>query len=366
MSGTLQLQAAINSIREKYIISYPGEKHYFDVKKHWDSIAKPLDGLGRFEEMVAAIGWAQGTDDVAVGERAVIIMCADNGVVSQGVSQSGQEVTAAVAASIGRNESSVCRMAAFAGARVVPVDIGIASNEKIDGVIDAKIRTGTRDFTIEPAMTVPETLRAIQVGVEIVEKCAKSGIRLIATGEMGIGNTTTSSAVAAALLGQPADSVVGRGAGLSDSALWKKRKVVKESIDKYDLYSADAFRILQTVGGLDIAGLTGVFIGGAVYHIPIIIDGLISAAAALTAEYLIPGVRRFMLASHIGKEPAMAKLLERLELKPVICADMALGEGTGAVMLFPLLDMAMSVYAAKTQFSRLGIEPYTRFDGEMQ
>ena len=177
---------------------------------------------------------------------------------------------------------------------------------------------------------------------------------------MGIGNTTTSSAVTAALLHRLASETAGRGAGLNDKGLSRKKQVIQEAIDRYDLYKADAFTVLQTVGGFDIAGLTGVFIGGAMYHVPIVLDGLISGAAALLAKRIIPGTEHFMIASHLGKEPAAKAILKEIGIKPVIHGDLALGEGTGAVMVFSLLDLAMSVYKGRTDFSRLEMAPYER------
>ena len=183
----------------------------------------------------------------------------------------------------------------------------------------------------------------------------------IATGEMGIGNTTTSSAVAAALLGCESALVVGRGAGLSDRGLARKREVVDLAIEKYDLYHQDAFTILMTVGGFDIAGLVGMCIGGAICHIPIVLDGVISMVAALVAERMIPGVRDYVIASHKGREPAVERLAKELHLHPVIDADLALGEGTGAVMMLSLLDTALCIYREETTFADISIAQYERF-----
>jgi len=281
--------------------------------------------------------------------------------VEEGISQSGKEVTLAVAKSMAQKQSSVCKMAQALGAVTIPVDIGIDSREVTDGVRNKKIRCGTRNFRKEPAMTQEEVVKAIAVGMELAAECKDAGYQMIATGEMGIGNTTTSSAVVAALLGCEADLVTGRGAGLNDEGLRKKREVIQESIEKYDLRHKSAFEILRTVGGLDIAGLAGVCIGGAVCRIPVVLDGFISMAAALTAERLFPGVKEYLIPSHKGKEPAVVLLMKALEMNPVIDADMALGEGTGAVMMFALLDMAMSVYREKTGFSDIEVEQYERY-----
>jgi len=339
----------------------PSETVRKRVRENWDNVAKPLDGMGRFEVLTAQIGAILGTEKPDISRKAVIIMCADNGIVEEGVSQSGQEVTLAVAREMADGISSVGKMAAVIGADTIPVDIGICLGEKIPGVLDRKICRGTGNFLKEPAMTEEEAVRAVFTGVELVSDCKKEGYSLLATGEMGIGNTTTSSAVAAALLQCDAAEVTGRGAGLSDDGLLRKQQVIREAMEKYRLAGAEALDVLKTVGGLDIAGLAGVCMGGALFHIPIVLDGVISMAAALLAERILPGTRAFLLPSHKGKEPAAEMLLKELGLEPVIDAGMALGEGTGAVMMFSLLDMAFSVYQGGTTFSDIRIEQYTRF-----
>ena len=342
-------------------VQKPDEKIYQKIRSNWDAVAKPLDGMGKFETMTARIGAILSDERIDISKKAVIIMCADNGIVAEGISQSGQEVTLAVARSMADMKSSVGRMAVAAKADTIPVDIGINSDEKIAGVLDCKIAKGTRNFAIEPAMTEEETIKAVATGIELVKSHASTGYRLIATGEMGIGNTTTSSAIAAALLKCPAENVTGKGAGLDDSGLKRKINVIENAIDKYNLYEKAALEVLMTVGGLDIAGLTGVCIGGAVYHIPIVLDGVISMVAALVAERIVPGTIDYMIASHRGKEPAVDLLCKELGLSPVIDASLALGEGTGAVMLFPLLDMALSIYENSNTFSDISIEKYERF-----
>lgn len=347
-------------------INPPDERIRQRVRDNWDAVAKPLDGLGRFEELTAQIGAITGDETIEISRRAVLILCADNGIVEEKISQSGQEVTAAVARAMGEGRSSVGRMSAGFGVDTIPVDIGINAPEKIPQVLDRRIRPGTRNFRKEPAMTGEETQAAIRTGIELVRECKAKGYRILATGEMGIGNTTTSSAVAASLLGCSAELVTGRGAGLDDQSLERKRQVIAEAIGRYGLYKADPFTVLQSVGGLDIAGLAGVCIGGALFHVPVVLDGVISLCAALTAERLVPGCRAYLLASHRGKEPAADLLLRELSLSPVIDAQLALGEGTGAVMLFPLLDMAVSVYRSGTTFERMQVEQYRRLSQETE
>lgn len=341
-------------------IAAPSEAIRKKVRQNWDRVAKPLDSMGEFEKIIADIGAVQGTDQVDLRRKAVIIMCADNGIVEEGISQSSQEVTAAVAASMAAGRSSVGKMAAVIGADTIPIDIGISRDLEAAGLLSKKIRNGTRNFLKEPAMTEEETIRAIGVGMDSVYECKRAGYGILAVGEMGIGNTTTSSAVSAVLLGCEAAEVAGRGAGLGNDGLRRKQEVITEAIRRYGLRKADALRVLQTVGGLDIAGLTGVCIGGALYRMPVVLDGVISLTAALLAERIKPGVRQYMIASHWGKEPAMKKLYQELKLEPVIGGRLALGEGTGAVMLLSLLDMAWSVYRDSATFSDIQIMQYRR------
>ena len=346
---------------EKLTVKAPDKEIRKNVLSNFDHVAKPIDGLGRFEALTAQIGAIQGTEIIDISKKAVIIMCADNGIAREGISQSGQEVTLAVVRSMANKKSSVGKMAEIVGVDTIPVDIGVNHKDSIPGVLDRKISLGTRNFRNEPAMTEEEAIKAIFTGIEMVFDCKEKGYKILATGEMGIGNTTTSSAVTVALLGCEVAEVTGRGAGLSDEKLVHKQRIISEAIDKYELKEADALQILETVGGFDIAGLTGVCIGGALYHVPIVLDGVISMVAALLAERIVPGTKEYLIPSHKGKEPAAERLAKELGVEPVIDGNMALGEGTGAVMMFSLLDIALSVYEDRTTFSDIKIEQYERF-----
>ncbi len=349
-------------------IEKPSERIRAQAKDIWNHVAKPIDSLGLFEELICRIAAVQNRTDIQIDQKALIIMCADNGVVFEGVSQCGQEVTEQVAALMGKRKSSVGKLSAHYPVEIFTYDVGMNCSRVPEGVIDRKVCRGTQDFVKGPAMTDEQCLEAIRVGIEAVEACAEKGMGLIATGEMGIGNTTTSTALACAILGMLPRECTGRGAGLTDEGLGKKIRVIEEGLSlhlgeqmgKGLTAAGDVFEALRRLGGADIAGLCGVFIGGAMYRIPIVIDGLISAVAALAADRLVPGCRDYMIASHRGKEKAMARLLEELSLSAVIRADMALGEGTGAVMLFPLLDMARCLYADGTSFQSASIKQYER------
>ena len=353
-------------------IERPDESAKKLAKEKWDALAKPIDGMGTFEDIICKIAGIRGKADFNLKNKALIIMCADNGIVREGVSQTGKEVTFEVASLMGEGKSSVGIMLKDYPAEVITIDIGIDHDETPTGVINKKVRRGTGDFLYEPAMSPEETLKAICVGIDVVNECREKGISILATGEMGIGNTTTSSALMSVLTGLDVSECTGRGAGLSDEGLNHKIEVIEKGI-KFHFgennknvitRKEDVFDALSKLGGLDIAGLCGVFIGGALYKIPVVIDGFISMVSAYIAEKLVPGCRDYMIASHLGREKGMSILNAELGLVPVINGNMALGEGTGAVMLFPLLDMAMSLYKSGTSFEDTPIEKYERFDNK--
>ena len=222
--------------------------------------------------------------------------------------------------------------------------------------------SGTKDMLLEPAMTREQAAQAVLTGIHMVEKLAGQGYDLLATGEMGIGNTTTSSAVAAVLLERDAAEVTGRGAGLSSEGLNRKIDVIRRSIELHQPDNEDVLDVLSKVGGLDIAGLAGVFLGGALYHVPVIIDGFISSVAALCAAKLCPAAADYMMPSHKSGEPAGGMVLEALKLSPYIECNMSLGEGSGAVAAIPLLEMGLAVYREMGTFDEIHIEQYEEFE----
>lgn len=320
------------------------------AQKRWLSLAKPLFGLGLLEDAVTKIAGIKGSEIFSLDKKGVVLMCGDNGVVCEGVSQTDQEVTAIVVGNFADHTSTVCIMADKAGADIIPVDIGIAVD--VPRVTDKryKIAYGTENIAQGAAMTRQQAVAAIEAGIAKTLELKRQGYDILATGEMGIGNTTTSSAVASVLLNMPAEAVTGRGAGLSSQGLAKKINVVKRAIQINKPDKNDPLDVLSKLGGYDIAGLTGVFIGGALCGIPVLIDGFISGVSAMLAAQLCPTARGYMLATHVSKEPAGMAVLDALGLKPVITANMSLGEGTGAVAFFPLLDMACSVYTRLNTF----------------
>ena len=325
------------------------------AKERWDCIAKPLGSLGLLEDAIIKIAMIRRTENVRLEKRSVIVMCADNGVVCEGVSQSDSSVTTLCADEIAAGRSNVNVIARTVNADVTAVDIGTAGNTS---ALDRKISAGTKNIAFGAAMTRNEAERAVMTGVEFVREAKANGTDIIVTGEMGIGNTTTAAATASVLTGLPASAVTGRGAGLDDERLAHKIEVIERAVSINRPDKNDALDVLSKVGGFDIAGMAGLFIGGAECGIPVVIDGAVSAAAALTAERLVPGCRDYMLASHVSAEPVGKLLLDALGLKPLITAEMRLGEGTGGLMLLPLLDCALSVYNSAHRFDEINLERY--------
>ena len=342
-------------------IQQPDKKAMETARLRWAHVAKPLNSLGVLEDDIVKIAGIRENSLVTLKKRGLLILCADNGIVEEGVTQTGMEVTAVVAENMTRGNSSVCIMAKRAGVDVFPVDMGVARDLESGStypLINRKIAYGTKNFSKTNAMTRNEAVQAIITGIQLMGELSEKGYDLAATGEMGIGNTTTSSAVAALLLKQDPTGLTGRGAGLNDAGLIKKRKVIQEAVARYSPDCQDEIDILSAVGGFDLAGMTGIFLGGAIYRIPVLLDGFISAVAALLAERIYPGCRDFMIASHVSAEPAGRILLEELKLSPLIQAGMCLGEGTGAIAAVPLLQMAADVYSTMSSFEDIEIEAY--------
>lgn len=330
-------------------------------RQHWDGIAKPLNGLGTLEELLIKVAGIQQNPDIRLGRKGVVVFCSDNGIVQEGVTQTDSSVTAVVTENFARGTASVNRIAAVAGADVIPVDVGVAGELHEAGIRNCKIDYGTRNFRLEPAMTVEQALAAIHTGIRLAGELKNCGYDLLATGEMGIGNTTTSSAIASVLLNCPVEQVTGRGAGLSNVGLKKKIMVIKEGIALHQPEPQKPIELLAALGGFDIGALTGLLLGGAIYRIPVVLDGMISIVAAMLAKQLCELAPMYMLASHLGREPVCCRGLEMLKLEPVIHGQLALGEGTGAAMLFPLLDMAEAVYRENNTFAENQLAAYERF-----
>ncbi len=330
------------------------------AKQHWDGLGKPLGSLGRLEKALIRIAGIQRTGDVHIDRKALVIMCADNGVVEEGVTQCGQEVTATVAENFLDEKSCVAIMCRRAGTKICPVDIGMAVDTP--RVEKRKIAYGTKNMAKEPAMTREQAVAAIEVGIAKAEELHAQGYEMLATGEMGIGNTTTSSAMTAVYLGLDVETVTGRGAGLSSHGLQRKIHAIKQAIAVNQPDPEDPLDVLAKVGGLDIAGMCGLFLGGAAQQMPVVMDGFISQVAALTAVRLVPECADYILASHVSEEPGANILLKALEKDAFLTCGMRLGEGSGAVALFPILDFASDIYHKMSTFVQADIVEYQPLD----
>ena len=335
------------------------EKAMRRAQERWDAVAKPLGSLGQMERMITRIAGIQGTEDVSLSPRCALVFCGDHGVVREGVAQSDSSVTARVARSIAEGTANVNLMAGAAGADVFAVDAGMAEDIDDPRMITVKQAHGTQNMAKGPAMSREQAERAVESGIALVGEMKARGYRMIAVGEMGIGNTTAASAAACALLGLPPEEMTGRGAGLDDAGLARKVSVIRRALAVNRPDGADALDVLSKVGGYELAAMTGAFLGGAVHRVPVVMDGVISCVSALAAVRLCPEAGDFLLPSHMSREPVARAVAQALGVQPVLHADMALGEGTGAVMLFPLLDMALRVYAGSHTFRALGMEAYT-------
>lgn len=324
------------------------------ARRHWDTVAKPLGSLGLLEDAVVKLAGLTG-GDLDISKRAVLVLCADNGVLAEGVAMTPGAVTAVMAGFIAAGRSSVCAMARVAKADVIAVDMGMATRVDAPGLLNRRLGDGTANMAKGPAMSRAQAEQGIQTGIDLVRDCKEKGYKLLLTGEMGIGNTTTSSAVASVLLGRAPAEMTGRGVGLSDAGLEAKVGAITRAIEANRPAAADALDVLAKVGGFDIAAMCGVFIGGGLYRVPVVVDGFISGVSALVASRLCPACAAAMLPSHLSKEPAAGYVLEGLGLRPVICADMRLGEGTGAVASLPLLDMALAVYNDVMTYADIGM-----------
>ena len=346
-----ELRAYIEAIR-------PADEAAMDAaRRRQAQLAKPPGSLGQLEELSIRLAGVTGQVCPAMDKCRVAVFAADNGVVAEGVSCTPPSVTLQQAVNMTRRKTGMSAMAAAFGDDVAVVDVGIDGDVPPVGILDRKVRRGTGNIVREDAMTRRQVLEAMAAGMEQAALARADGVTALGIGEMGIGNTTTSSAVASVMLGCDPAELTGRGAGLSDEGLERKIGAIRRGIKANRPDRDDPLGVVSALGGFDIAGMAGIFLGGALHRVPIVIDGLISAVSALIAAKLCPVCRCCMIPSHASSEPADALVFEELGLKPLIYAGMHLGEGTGAVFLVPLLDMALAVYNG-LGFDDIGLEPY--------
>ena len=318
------------------------------AKAHWDNRTHPTGSLGDLEAMTVRLAGIQGRTFPDVDKKAVIVFCADNGVVAEDVSSSPQVFTQMLANAMARGETGVAALSAWADTELVIVDIGMNEDmEREPTILNASLRPGTGNIAVEPAMTREEALRALERGANVARDVIARGARMVGTGELGIGNTTTSAALLYALTGESAEACVGYGAGITEAQLAKKVAVVKKAVKRAG--DGDVIHKIAQVGGLDLAGLVGVFLACAEAKVAAVVDGFVTGAAALAAIELAPFVKDYVFLSHKSAERASALLNRHLGLTPPMDLAMRLGEGSGCPLFFQLMEGAL--YAMKNMGS---------------
>lgn len=319
-------------------------------------LTKPHGSLGRLEELAIKIAGISGQARPTVERKAVIVLAADHGVAAEGVSAYPQAVTPQMVQNFLRGGAAINVLARRAGARVVVADLGVAVDlPQHPDLISRKVGYGTRNIAHGPAMTTEQALAAIAAGVEIVAAEVARGVDLIGTGDMGIGNTTASSAIVAALTGQPVSAVTGRGTGIDDRGWQQKVATIEQAIAVNRPDPADPLGVLAKVGGFEIAGLVGVILAAAAHRVPVVIDGFISGAAALIATELCRSVLPYLIAAHTSVEIGHRIMLQRMELVPLLNFNLRLGEGTGAALAMQLLEDAVAILNEMATFAEAGV-----------
>ena len=321
-----------------------------------DSLTKPRGSMGQLEALSIVIAGMTGSVTPDLTNRTVFLMAADHGIAREGVSPYPSEVTAQMVMNFLNHGAAINQLAEQAHSEVKIIDIGVNYDfPELPGLINRKVARGTKNMLKEPAMSVQQAEAAIQTGIDLLNEAADNGLKLAATGEMGIGNTTAASAITAVLCGKTTAEVTGRGTGLDDEGLQKKIRIIDQVLQNRCPDPDDPMDILCKVGGLEIAGMAGVTIAAASRRIPLVMDGLISTAAAALADALVPGVRNYLIAGHRSPEAGHRWLLEKLGKRPLLQLDMRVGEGTGAALAFNLIDAAENIISRMATFESAGI-----------
>lgn len=325
------------------------------ARRHLDQLTKPPGSLGKLEEIAVQLAGITGELAPSLGTKTVVVMAGDHGVCEEGVSAFPSEVTWQMVLNFLAGGAAVNVLARHAGANVVCVDMGINGEVEHPGLLNRKIRRGTRNMAKEAAMTREEAEAAVRAGYELALELAAQGTGLFATGEIGIGNTTPSAAILSAFGGITPAAAAGRGTGISDQRLVRKIEVIEQALQTNQPDPEDPMDVLAKVGGLEIAGLTGLILGAAASRRPVVIDGFISTAAALTAARLAPAAKGYMIGSHLSGEQGHALLVKEAGISPMLGLDMRLGEGTGAVLAFHLVEAAVKIMAEMATFAQAGV-----------
>jgi nicotinate-nucleotide--dimethylbenzimidazole phosphoribosyltransferase len=327
-----------------------------ETQRHLDQKTKPPGSLGRLEELACTLAAIRGSVELDLPRKAIVVMAGDHGVVAEGVSAFPQEVTAQMVLNFVAGGAAINVLARQAGARVVVVDMGVNSPAPLHGEVrSVRIGRGTRNIARGPAMTCDEAVGALEAGIAIASELAAGGTDLVGIGEMGIGNSTPASALAAAFTGAAPEEVTGRGTGVDDAAYGRKVEVVRQALQVNACQPADALGTLASLGGFEIAGLTGVVLGCASRRIPVLLDGFIATAAALAAVRIAPRAVYALVASHRSVEAGHRHLLAALSKKPLLDFDLRLGEGTGAALAMHLVDAAVHVLREMATFASAGV-----------
>ena len=337
-------------------IEEPDKTMQEEMERYIDNLTKPVGALGELENIVIRLAGIQKSRNIAIDKKVVVIMCADNGVCDEKVSECPQEVTWQVTHNFTRDITGINRMTSFTKADIHVVDIGVKGAMHAPQIHSRKIREGTSNMCLGPAMTRKEAIRAILTGIEETEELVRQGYQVFGTGEMGVGNTTTSAAVLSVLTGEKVENVTGRGSGVKEDTFSRKIEVIKKAITVNNPDKDDVIDVLAKVGGFDIAGLCGVFLAAAKNKRAVVIDGFISAVAALCAYRIEPKSALYMFPSHLSKEAGMTKAMEALGMSPYFNTGMRLGEGTGCTLTFYLMDMALYTLTTMGTFEDAAID----------
>jgi nicotinate-nucleotide--dimethylbenzimidazole phosphoribosyltransferase len=332
------------------------ERAMAEAQARQNLLTKPQDSLGRLEELSIQLAGIQGRPMPQIRHKAIITMVGDHGVVAERVGNWPQEITAQMIYNFLSGGAGINVIARQVGARIVVVDMGVAiALEPSRQLLSRKITLGTRNIARGPAMTREQAETAVETGMEIVAAEVAKGLDIVGTGDMGIGNTTASSAVAAVMMGRPVTETTGRGTGIDDEQLKHKIEVIERALGVNCPDSEQPLEVLAKIGGFEIGGLVGVMLGAAAHHIPVVVDGFISGAAALVAVALSPGLKDFLIAGHVSAADGHRRVLKHLGLKPLLSLDMRLGEGTGAALGIFLAETSAMLLAEMATFTEAGV-----------
>ncbi len=343
-------------------ITGPNEETKKLAREKWDGLVKPMGSLGTLEEVTIKIAGMTGKVTSKIDKRAIVVMCADNGVADEGVSSAPQVFTKVLTESMTKGVTGVATLGKFANTDIVTVNIGVIGEIKDPRIINRKIADGTKNFTKGPAMTYDEAVKAIEVGIEIGDKLYSEGYDILGTGEVGIGNTTTSAAVLSVLGDLDVDITCGKGAGLTEEQHSNKKDIIRKGIEINKPNKEDPIHVISKVGGFDIGGMCGLFLSAAKNKKPIIIDGFISSAAALCAVKLNPLVKEYIIPSHLSGEPGAKYMMDELKLKPMLNLGMRLGEGTGCTLAFNIIEAGMYTLENMGTFEEVALSSSTLVD----